>query len=78
MPSKEIEEFERVFPIVLKRVLPLGVIALIVAFILINIFIPTPKKVSALVIAIFGISIFFGVYAKRYAEKLLNKRKFEE
>ena len=72
------EKFEKVFPTVSKRVLPLGIIALIIAFLLVEIFVPNPEKVSVLVVAIFGIGIFFGVYAKRYAEKLLGEQKFEE
>lgn len=75
MPSEEVEKFEEVFPIVLKRVLPLGIIALIVAFLLVEIFVPNPEKVGALVTAIFGVGVSFGVYAKRYAEKLLNYKK---
>ena len=78
MPSEEVEKFEKVFPIVLKRVLPLGIIALIIAFLLVEIFAPNPEKVGVLVVAIFGIGVFFGVYAKLYGEKLLGEQKFEE
>ena len=77
MSREDAEEFAELFPLVLKRVLPLGITALIITFFFIVIFVPNPEKVSVLVVAIFGIPIFFGIYAKRYAEKLLNEQKFE-
>ena len=78
MPRGDVEEFEKVFPLVLKRVLPLGIIALIIMFIIIELFIPKPEELDMLIVTIFGIGIFFGIYAKRYAEKLLHEQKFEE
>jgi len=72
MPREDVEEFAEQFPIVLvlKRLLPLGIAVLIIAFFLIVIFVPESVKLSALIVAIFGVFITFSVLAKRYAERL--------
>ena len=78
MSKEKIEEFSELFPIVLKRVLPLGIIALIITFFLIIVLVPEPEKVSALIVTIFGVSIAFGIFAKRYGEKLLKEKNLKK
>jgi len=74
MLGEDVEEFAELFSIVLKRILPLGIVVIIIAFFLVIIFVPESEKVSALIVAIFGASITFGVLAKRYAEKLTKRQ----
>jgi len=69
------EEFAELFPIVFKRVLPLGIAVLIIIFLLIVAFVPNSEKVCALIVAMFGVAITFGILAKRYAEKLQNLKR---
>jgi len=78
MSKKEVEEFSELFPIVLKRVLPLGIAVLILIFLLIVVLVPKPEKVSALIVAIFGVAISFGIFAKRYGEKLLKEKNLKK
>jgi len=76
MNEEELEKFAELFPIVLKRVLPLGIAVLIIIFLLIVAFVPNSEKVCAFfIVATFGVAITFGILAKRYAEKLQNLKR---